>query len=305
MCDTGAMMQAGTAVRRKIITIDADKCDGCGDCLPSCPEGAIQVIEGKARLVSDLCCDGLGACLGHCPQNAITIEERDAAPYDERRVMANLMPQGEAVIRAHLDHLRDHAQTEYLREAEEFLSQNRVRQEPVSSLLSFRPFPAPIGLGGCPGSRSQAFPTTPAPMRPESAGPTQRQPSRLTHWPIQLHLINPQAPHFRESDLLLVADCVPFALAGFHQDYLNGKTLTIACPKLDEGQDVYVEKLQALVELAGIRSLTVMIMQVPCCGGLLRLARTAVARSTRKLAIRNLVVSLQGAILKDEVLDAA
>ena len=295
MCDTGAMMQAGTT-RRKIITIDADKCDGCGQCLPSCPEGAIQVIEGKARLVSDLCCDGLGACLGHCPQNAITIEEREAAPYDERRVMANLVPQGEAVIRAHLEHLRAHQQTEYVREAEDFLSQSRVRREDPP----LRAFQMPTMLVGCPGSRSTAFRPTPTP----APAPGSKRPSQLTHWPIQLHLLNPQAPHFRGSDLLLAADCVPFALADFHQEYLNGRTLAIGCPKLDQGQEVYVEKLVALVEQAQIRSLTVMIMQVPCCGGLLRLAQSAIARAQRKVPIRSLVVSLQGQILKDELLAA-
>jgi ferredoxin len=289
-------MQTGTTVRRKVIKIDETKCDGCGDCLPACPEGALQIIEGKARLVSDLCCDGLGACLGHCPQGAITIEEREAEPYDERQVMANLVKQGPAVVQAHLKHLEEHEEWDYLRQAQAVL---REQPEPRdSSMISFDharfSMPAP---GGCPGSRMMSFAPPPAVVEP---APGNQRPSQLRHWPIQLHLLNPQAPHYQGSDLLLAADCVPFALGDFHRDFLRGKTLAIACPKLDEGQEVYVEKLTALMDLARINTLTVMIMQVPCCRGLLRLAQAAGARARRRVPIKLIVVSLQGEVQQEE-----
>ena len=284
------MMESATVNRRKIIKIDEEKCDGCGQCLPNCPEGAIQIIEGKARLVSDLFCDGLGACLGHCPQGAITMEDRPAADYDERRVMVHIVQQGPAVIQAHLKHLEDHQDTEHLREALTYLQE----LGPVPDIGSSHAADLPHPRDGCPGSRSMSF-------APSSAGPKTKpdpSPSQLRHWPIQLHLINPQAPHYRGSNLLLAADCVPFTLADFHQSYLSGKTLAIACPKLDSGQDVYIEKLAALIDLAQVQSITVMIMQVPCCGGLLRLAQAAAARSRRPVPIECIVISLQGDVLE-------
>jgi ferredoxin len=283
-----------TAVtRRQIIRIDEAKCDGCGDCIPNCPEGAIQLIEGKARLVGDLLCDGLGACLGHCPQGAITVEEREAAPYDERQAMANVIKQGPATIQAHLKHLRDHQQTEHLQTA------MRVLEEDILSLGRPQPGPAPHAHagGGCPGSRAMSF--GPRPTQASDTGG--HRPSHLTHWPIQLHLLNPAAPHYQGSELLLAADCVPFAAGDFHRDFLKGKTLAIACPKLDHGQEIYVEKLRALLDEGRIKSLTVAIMQVPCCHGLLRLARTAMAQAARKVPIQCVVVSLQGETLKSQV----
>ena len=286
----GGMTETELTTRRKIIRIDEAKCDGCGQCLPNCPEGAIQLIEGKARLVSDLCCDGLGACLGHCPQGAITMEEREAAAYDERRVMAHIVKQGEAVVQAHLKHLEAHQEHEYLRQALEFLGEH-------DTVPRLRPGPAPQGsFSGCPGARAMSFAPPSAGIEKNGSPPA----SQLRHWPIQLHLVNPQAPHFQGSDLLLSADCVPFAVGRFHQDFLRGKTLAIACPKLDEGQEVYRQKLTALVDHAQINTLTVMIMQVPCCGGLLRLAQAAVAQARRPMPIQCIVVSLQGDILREE-----
>jgi NAD-dependent dihydropyrimidine dehydrogenase PreA subunit len=284
------MMESATVKRRKIIKIDEEKCDGCGQCLPNCPEGAIQIIEGKARLVSDLFCDGLGACLGHCPQRAITIEDREAAPYDERQVMANVVRQGPAVVQAHLKHLEDHQDTEHLREALLFLQERRSYASGNSESLSGRLHPS----GGCPGSHSMAF--TPRPVAPKDNSGASA--SHLRHWPIQLHLINPHAPHYRGANLLLAADCVPFAVGNFHAEHLAGKTLAIACPKLDSDQEVYVEKLTALVDQAQVQSITVMIMQVPCCGGLLRLAQAALARSPRPVPLECVVISLQGTVLE-------
>ena len=279
-------------MRRKIIRIDADTCTGCGDCIPNCPEGAIQIIDGKARLVSDLACDGLGACLGHCPVNAITIEEREAVPYDERQVMESIVKQGANTLKAHLAHLRDHQQIDYLQIALAVLDEKGI-PNPMHAAVAGHGH----GGGGCPGARQMAFAAAPATAGADDTG---ARPSQLTHWPVQLHLISPQAPHYRGADLLLAADCTAFALGDFHKNHLKGKTLAIACPKLDEGQEVYVEKITALIDEAQINTLTVMIMQVPCCGGLLRLAQTAAQQAKRKVPIKCIVVGLQGAILKEE-----
>jgi NAD-dependent dihydropyrimidine dehydrogenase PreA subunit len=278
-------------MKRKVIHIDDDKCTGCGVCIPGCPEGAIQMIDGKARLVSDLFCDGLGACLGTCPEGAITIEEREAEPYDERRVMENIIKAGPNTIRAHLAHLKDHGQQDYLDTALEVLKEQAL-ENPLEAGSGGS---TPAGMhGGCPGTLARSF------SAPVSGDDTGTRPSRLTHWPIQLHLLSPQAPHYQGSDVLLAADCTAFSLGDFHKDYLQGKTLAIACPKLDAGQEVYVEKIKALIDDAKINTLTVMIMQVPCCGGLLKLAREAAARAARKVPITCLVVSLEGGILSED-----
>lgn len=283
-------------MKRKMIQIDEAKCDGCGLCLPNCPEGAIQLIDGKARLISDLFCDGLGACLGHCPQGAITIEEREAEPYNERQVMANIVKQGAPVIHAHLQHLKEHNELDYLRDAMNYLKENHLQID-LTNPQAPGAAPSQPPEGGCPGSRLMSFAPRSSAASTDDAG---KRASQLRHWPIQLHLISPRAPHYQGADLLLAADCVPFAMGDFHRDYLQGKALAIACPKLDEGQDVYVEKLAALVDEARINTLTVMIMQVPCCGGLLRLAKEAVARAQRKVPIKCIVVSLQGDLLSEE-----
>lgn len=275
---------------RSIIRIDEDKCTGCGLCIPNCPEGAIQMIDGKARLVSDLMCDGLGACLGHCPEGAITIEKREAEAYDERKVMVNIVKAGANTIKAHLTHLKDHGQTEYYDQAVAYLKQHNVAIPQEEKTMATH---APAG---CPGSRMMSFDKeTPAAQDLDGT-----RPSALTHWPVQMHLISPNAPHYKNADLLLAADCTAFAMGDLHKDYLKGRKLAIACPKLDEGQEIYVEKIKALVDEARINTLTVMIMQVPCCGGLLQIAREAVAQATRKVPIKCVVVGLQGQILKEE-----
>ena len=294
-------------MKRKIIEIDERECDGCGVCIPACPEGAIQLIDGKARLISDLFCDGLGACLGHCPQGAITIEEREAAPYDERQVMANIIRQGTNVIRAHLEHLREHGEDEYLAQAVAVLEENRL-EDPLQQENKPMPHAEPVTLhaphttphahADCPGARSATFAAAPA--APANGDNNNHRPSQLTHWPLQLHLISPAAPQYRGKDVLLAADCVAYAVGDFHKDHLAGKSLAIACPKLDDGQETYVAKLRALIDDAKINTLTVMIMQVPCCMGLLNLARTAAAQATRKVPVKCAVVSLNGEVLREE-----
>lgn len=288
-------------MKRKIIEIDERKCDGCGDCIPACPEGAIQLIDSKARLISDLCCDGLGACLGHCPQGAITIEEREAAPYDERQVMAHIIRQGPNVIPAHLDHLREHGEDRYLAQAVAVLEENHL-ENPLQQENNPMPQAEPVTLrapAGCPGARSMHFTAAPT-VTPAHNGDNGHRASQLTHWPIQLHLISPAAPQYRGKDVLLAADCVAFAVGDFHKDHLASKSLAIACPKLDGNQEAYVAKLRSLIDDAKINTLTVMIMQVPCCMGLLNLARTAAAQATRKVPVKCVVVSLKGEVLQEE-----
>ncbi len=278
-------------MKRSIITIDEAKCTGCGLCIPNCPEGAIQIIDGKARLISDLFCDGLGACIGHCPEGAITVEEREAEPYDEYKVMENVVKQGANTIKAHLAHLKEHDQMTYYEQAIDYLKKNNIKiPEKEEKTMEAHAF------SGCPGSRSMHFKPSAAPNDVSEA----TQPSRLSHWPIQMHLISPDAPQYQGADLLLAADCTAFSMADFHKDYLNGKALTIACPKLDEGQEIYLEKLKSLIDTAKINTLTVLVMQVPCCSGLLRLAQRAVEEAERKIPIKAIVVSVQGEILKEE-----
>jgi len=244
---------------RKIIQIDEAKCDGCGVCVPSCAEGAIRIIDGKAKLVSDVYCDGLGACLGECPQGAITIVERDAEAFDE-----------------------------------EAARQHVARQAAGS---------ADQAGGGCPGSALRVLQPSlgAAPLPPvggSSEGDSAAAPSALGNWPVQLRLVPPNAPFLNDADLLVAADCVPFAMADFHRRLLRGRPLVIGCPKLDDGQS-YVEKLTAMLRLSSIRSLTVVRMEVPCCAGLVRIAQAAVEASGKQVPVKEVTISLRG-----EVLDA-
>ncbi len=279
------------SAKRKIINIDESKCDGCGLCIPNCPEGALQVIDGKVRLISDLLCDGLGACLGECPRGAITLTEREAAAYDERAVMANMIKKGTNTVKAHLKHLSDHGQHEFLAQATAFLKEKGIA-DPSAGAVADKHKPAAGGHApcGCPGAREMDF-REKAGQDSKAAGPVA---SRLRQWPVQLHLVSPMAPYYVKADVVLAADCVAFAYGNFHDEFLRNKALAIACPKLDEGQEVYVEKLTAMIDGAGINTLTVLTMEVPCCGGLLSMAREALAAAKRKIPVKHIVISLQG-----------
>ncbi|MBP7088139.1 MAG: 4Fe-4S binding protein [Candidatus Omnitrophica bacterium] len=277
--------------KRKIIKIDLKKCTGCGKCIPNCPEGAIQLIDGKARLISDLFCDGLGACLGSCPYEAISIEEREAKEYNEKKVMENIVKQGPNTIKAHLEHLKSHGQDKYFKEAIEFLKEKNIA---IPDEFKERKSKVEIHHG-CPGMRMMDFGS-----EPEEEAPIGNQPSSLRQWPIQLHLVSPHAPYFQEKDILISADCVAYALGDFHSKYLKGKSLAIACPKLDSDKEIYVDKIKMLIDETKINTLTVMIMEVPCCSGLLALAKKALSETKRKVPLKCIVVGIKGNIISEE-----
>jgi ferredoxin len=286
-------------MKRKIIYIDEELCNGCGQCIPNCPEGALQMIDGKARLISDLFCDGLGACIGECPVGAITIEEREAESYDERRVMENVMAQGEGVIRAHLAHLQEHGEQEYLQQAIAVLEEKGIAIDipsPVAASVHAHDHAVDLAGHGCPGARVREFDA--AATEAQTAAPA--APSQLRQWPVQLHLVPPSAPYFKDADVLLAADCTAYAYGDFHRGFLQGKRLAIACPKLDSNQDIYLDKLKALIDFAGIRSLTVLTMEVPCCRGLLQLARKAADEAERKIPIQWMEIGVQGDVLQEQ-----
>lgn len=271
---------------REIIKIDEELCDGCGVCVPACAEGALQIIDGKARLISDLFCDGLGACITECPQGAITIEKREAEPYNESIVMETIVKGGENVIRAHLKHLKDHREFEYFAQAVDYLNNHNI----TIPLLDIEP--EKQNIGSCPGSKQKSFSAS-----EENQEPGVRY-SHLTNWPIQMHLINPNAFHFINSDLLVAADCAAFAYGDFHKDFIKGKSLAIACPKLDTNKQIYFDKLLTLINESKVKSITVLIMEVPCCGGLYHLVEQAINNSERSLPIEVKVISIRGELLK-------
>ncbi|MHB8056468.1 MAG: ATP-binding protein [Desulfuromonadaceae bacterium] len=248
---------------RKIVTIDQDKCNGCGLCVPSCAEGAIKMINGKAVLAADNLCDGLGACLGECPQDAIHIEERDTDAFDEAAVEKHLAAMGRPAP-AH----------------------SPAPQAPAASHHHG-------GGGGCPGSRAMSFaPPQAAAVAATAAGSQQ---SHLGQWPVQLHLVSTTAPYFQGADLLITADCVPIAYAGYHEDFLKGKAVVMGCPKLDDN-NFYIQKLTELFTKSDIKSITVLRMEVPCCGGIGMAARQALAACGKDIPYKEVTIGIQGQI---------
>jgi ferredoxin len=285
-------------MKRQIIRIDEDRCNGCGLCIPNCPEGALQIIDGKARLVSDLFCDGLGACIGHCPEDAITIEERDAEPYDERKVMENVFAQGPSVVRAHIEHLRDHGAHEYLSEAIAFLRE-RGADVPIEPPAHDHHDHHEHAACGCPGAAVIDL------TGEEEAAATccEERSSRLRHWPVQIILVPPTAPYLRNADLLVAADCVPFAYADFHEDFIRGKVVLVGCPKLDDAA-FYQEKLAEIIRVNEPRSITVAHMEVPCCSGLVSILSGAIAASGKQVPLEEITVTIKGEKLEPTTVSA-
>lgn len=242
-------------VTRKIVKIDEEKCNGCALCIPNCAEGALQIIDGKARLVSDKFCDGLGACLGHCPQDAITIIEREAEDFDEKTV--------------------------------EVFLHKKHEPKPETQSVSFT---------GCPSSRVMQF-QTPNPKTETTQARSSI--SQLSQWPVQLKLVPINAPYFQDADLLVAADCVPFAYPDFHQDFLKGKVVVVGCPKLDDIQS-YREKLTEIFRTNSIKSVTVPYMEVPCCFGLVKATEDAIATSGKKIPFKKVKIGIRGEIKAEE-----
>jgi NAD-dependent dihydropyrimidine dehydrogenase PreA subunit len=300
-------------MNRSIIRIDEEKCNGCGACIPNCHEGALQIIDNKAVLVSDLMCDGLGACIGHCPLGALEIIEREAEPYDEVKVMKEMVRKGKNVVIAHLKHLKEHGEFGYLRQGVAYLTQNRREAifdvdevirivhhahgggGPSQPAHQQGTFAMAHQEGGCPGAQTRSFTQAPA-----GSSSTPEIPSALTHWPVQMHLINPGAGYFQGADVLVAADCVAFSVGNFHAKFLQGKKLAIACPKLDAHKEIYLEKMVAMIDEAKVNTITVMIMEVPCCGGLLHLVLNAKQAATRSVPVKAVTVGIQGDILSEE-----
>lgn len=243
---------------RKIVKIDEEKCNGCGLCIPNCAEGALQIIDGKARLASDKFCDGLGACLGHCPEDAITIIEREAEEFSEKAVEAFLHKKHEA--------------------------------HPAP-----QPEPHPV-FAGCPSSRPLQFKVQGSGTEKDGVGPSA---SQLSQWPVQLKLVPVSAPYFQEADLLVAADCVPFAYPDFHQDFIKGRVVVVGCPKLDDIQ-FYEEKLTEIIRSNSIKSVTVPYMEVPCCFGLVKATEDAIAASGKKIAFKKVKIGIRGEIKPEE-----
>ena len=234
------------AIVRKIVRIDEEKCDGCGLCAEACAEGAIQMIDGKARLVNEAHCDGLGACIGECPRGAITLEEQRAEPYKESAAHHR---------KAHKKHV----------------------EETKCS---------------CPSMQIAQFDR----KADGAAVPCEHSQSRLGHWPVQLALVPPEAPFLKGAEMLLVADCVPFAYADFHHDFLSGKSVLVACPKLDNAQ-AHLDKLGLILRKSTIKSITVVRMEVPCCSGLTAIAKQALKLSQKDIPLKEVVIGIRGDIL--------
>jgi ferredoxin len=244
-------------VKRKIIQIDDELCDGCGQCVPSCAEGAIEIVDGKARLAAERYCDGLGACLGECPNDALKIIEREAEEFDEEAV------------------------SEYLEEKGE-------RDRPAEPVQAFR----------CPSSQIQTFiPARPGPSSGKKDSETGSA-SSLSHWPVQINLVPPSAPFLKGADLLVAADCTPFAYPRFHEDFLKGKVLMVGCPKFDN-VEAYIQKFTEIFQKAGIKSITSLTMEVPCCSGLPAILKRAMKAAGKEIPMEEVVVSTQGEILED------
>ncbi len=257
--------------------------------MPNCPEGALQIINGKARLVGELLCDGLGACIGRCPLGAITIEEREAEQYDEIKVIENISKAGQDVIAAHLKHLQDHGQINDLKKAKEYLNMKKIPVPQTEKHKESVPC-------GCPGAMMQDFRSTPdTPAQAQEPG-TKSISSQLRQWPIQLHLINPQAPYFKDADIVVAADCVPFSYPNFHEKFLKGKALVIYCPKLDNAADIYTQKMTQIFKHNNIKSVTMVHMEVPCCYGIVGFAQDAVKQSGKNILLKEYTISLQGDI---------
>ncbi len=283
---------------REIIVVDEDKCDGCGLCIPNCPEGALQIIDDKVRLVSDLFCDGLGACMGHCPRGALKTEMREAEEYSEKKAMVNIVPKGENTIIAHLKHLNEHGEMEFLSQAIEYLNENNISvpeyKETTEEAHSYGSCSS-----GCPGSQVIDMHEQSHEEEDTENGDSNistKLTSELRQWPIQMELINPNASYFKDADLLIAADGVAFANPNFHKELLKGRAIMIACPK-HNGQEMIYEKIKAVIQMNTIKSITVALMEVPCCFSLYAMTEQALSDLNKTdIPLKKVIVGLDGNI---------
>lgn len=285
---------------RNVIEIDEEKCTGCGDCVPGCAEGALQIIDGKCRLVSELFCDGLGACIGTCPEDAIKITQKEAEEYSEAAVLENMKDKPDSVLEAHLRHLHGHGAMDYFLDAVNILKgtdKEYIIKKIAHGENHSHENHAHHG-GGCPGSAPQMLNLD----LKKPAEDTGRQQSMLGQWPVQLHLVNPAAPYFKNSELTIMNTCGPLASANVHKDYLAGNSVVVACPKLDHTEP-YAGKLADILHSGNIKKAVVVRMQVPCCGGLSQIAVAAARMSgVEGLEIEEHIMSLEGEIIQKSVL---
>jgi ferredoxin len=273
LCGITPIVEAGTMIR-EIVTIDEDLCDGCGLCVPSCEEGALRIVNGKAKLVSDRLCDGLGACLGHCPRGAIHIQQREAEAFDEDAVAKHLKGTGAA-------------------------RPDSVPSPRLQVLSGDNGRSGGPAAGGCPGNRFARFDRqgTSSTEDPAAASAKATAPSsELQHWPVQLRLLSPEAPVLQNANLLVAADCVPVAYGAFHAELLCDKAVVIACPKLDDTRG-YVEKLAAVIGRNDLAKITVARMEVPCCAGILRMVLAARDLAQSDVPIHEVLISIRGEVL--------
>ncbi len=264
---------------RNIIQIDEEKCTGCGQCILDCAEGALRLVDGKAKLVGEIYCDGLGACLSGCPTGALRVIQREADDFDEKAVEGLLSSQGRGLPPA--------GQTPPPGQHGHHHGPGHHHHGPQGA-------PHLPLAGGCPGSAAIS-------LAPAAAAPAAGQsPSQLGHWPIKLQLLNPQAPFLKDADLILLADCAGAALPDLHARLLRGRAIALACPKLDDAQ-AHINKLAQVLEGAKPRSLTVVIMEVPCCRGLEYIAQQAMARAGMHAPLGRLVVGRDGRVLESHL----
>jgi ferredoxin len=304
-------------LKRQIIKIDEDKCTGCGNCIPGCPEGALQLIDGKARLISDLFCDGLGACMGDCPEGAITTELREAEPYDENKVMDNIVKAGANTIKAHLEHLDHHKEYELYNQAVKYLEKHGI-ENPIKPDLGLGCGCGEHGtdgkdhekvheieheeahqhahIGGCPGAATKCLEVATDSIS-DNNEEIQDNKSYLTNWPIQINLLPLKAAFYENADLLITADCTAACLTNFHSKFVKGRTVMMGCPKLDNGQH-YIEKLTHIFEYNNIKSIHILMMLVPCCSGLEHIVKTALNASGKNeiIPVTKNIINMDGSI---------
>jgi ferredoxin len=277
---------------RQIISIDEDKCDGCGLCIPSCHEGALQIIDGKCRLVSDLFCDGLGACLGECPTGALKIIETEAREYDEVAVIKTMLEKPPSVLKAHLEHLMSHGADDFFNQAIVYLNSIGISVSTQSKMPK-----SEIKESSCPGTKMQELKQfTPLEKIQEKSE------SMLGHWPVQLHLVNPNSAFLKSKELIIMATCAPVAYPNIHSEYLNGKAVVLACPKLDY-TDPYPKKLEEIFRIAQITKATIVRMEVPCCGGLSSIAiKSATQCNIPDFILEEHIISTDGRKISEKIL---